>query len=429
MAPNIFLLLLLSSLLLSPSSSFVPTTPTKLVKPLSATSSEENNSRLNQEEIVHPINHADYIKEPSNNDLPPPLVDNTVISPNQQSSSLINEYDDARSIEFNIDPLQAHQPSKRHMARLQLEARLKAIYTPVNSNEYWDLRDEILQLEEDLQVAKSHLGSTRYGNSNGKSSAGVKAIETMLRRCQAKDAEHVYRVTSRAAEVAERMGRWEEADRFAEESARARRMLPQFNLEGLWVGKYGKHGFEMINVTYSGDQLIAYKVTGDQNIPRGHISFVVDLSPPGSYSDMMEDEQDGSFGSYCVDLPRYPGRGQAAEPNYENPQYLEGQLVVIGPGDYFSFAWIPLEHQIFFGRPSPELTLKMLREGGSPSLTAGMGGPVPLLEDGNVRAMTDYLFRCMEITLDRIEDERCEGKAEGCGIWYGGDDEGICHFQ
>jgi hypothetical protein len=71
----------------------------------------------------------------------------------------------------------------------------------------------------------------------------------------------------------------------------------------------------------------------------------------------------------------------------------------------------------------------MLREGGSPSLTAGMGGPVPLLEDGNVRAMTDYLFRCMEITLDRIEDERCEGKAEGCGIWYGGDDEGICHFQ
>lgn len=37
----------------------------------------------------------------------------------------------------------------------------------------------------------------------------------------------------------------------------------------------------MINITYSGDQLIAYKVTGDQNIPRGHISFTADLSPPG----------------------------------------------------------------------------------------------------------------------------------------------------
>lgn len=128
-------------------------------------------------------------------------------------------------------------------------------------------------------------------------------------------------------------------------------------------------------------------------------------------------------------LPRYPGKGQAAEPNYVNPTYLEGQLVVIGPGDYFSFAWIPLEHQIFFGRPSPELTLKMLREAGAPSLTAGMGGPVPTLEDGNVRTMTDYVLRCMEVTLNKIEDDKCDGKLEGCDIWYDGDGEDCCHFQ
>ena len=64
-------------------------------------------------------------------------------------------------------------------------------------------------------------------------------------------------------------------------------------------------------------------------------------------------------------LPRYPDRGHAAEYNYRNPT----SIVVIGPGDYFSFAWKPLEHQIFFGRPSPKLTLKLLREGGSASLT------------------------------------------------------------
>ena len=34
----------------------------------------------------------------------------------------------------------------------------------------------------------------------------------------------------------------------------------------------------MINATYSGDQLIAYKVTGDKNIPRGKVSFTADLS-------------------------------------------------------------------------------------------------------------------------------------------------------
>jgi hypothetical protein len=28
--------------------------------------------------------------------------------------------------------------------------------------------------------------------------------------------------------------------------------------------RYGHNGYEMINVTYQGDQLIAYKVTGDK---------------------------------------------------------------------------------------------------------------------------------------------------------------------
>ena len=35
----------------------------------------------------------------------------------------------------------------------------------------------------------------------------------------------------------------------------------------------------MINVTYVGDLLIAYKVTGDKNVPRGEITFQADLSP------------------------------------------------------------------------------------------------------------------------------------------------------
>jgi hypothetical protein len=52
----------------------------------------------------------------------------------------------------------------------------------------------------------------------------------------------------------------------------ARSCLPQFNLDGLWVGKYGSHGYELINVTYAGDTLVATKVTGDRNVPRGEVS-------------------------------------------------------------------------------------------------------------------------------------------------------------
>ena len=36
----------------------------------------------------------------------------------------------------------------------------------------------------------------------------------------------------------------------------------------------------MVNITYVGDTLIARKVTGDENVPAGEISFQADLSPP-----------------------------------------------------------------------------------------------------------------------------------------------------
>ena len=79
--------------------------------------------------------------------------------------------------------------------------------------------------------------SSSYNRGEDNKSSGIQAIETMLRRAQAKDAQHVYRVTSKAAVVAGRMGRYEEAERYGIESERAKMMLPQFNLEGLWVGK------------------------------------------------------------------------------------------------------------------------------------------------------------------------------------------------
>uniref|UniRef100_A0A7S0CFQ6 Uncharacterized protein n=1 Tax=Proboscia inermis TaxID=420281 RepID=A0A7S0CFQ6_9STRA len=60
----------------------------------------------------------------------------------------------------------------------------------------------------------------------------------------------------------------------------------------------------------------------------------------------------------------------------------EGQLIMVG--DYFSFAWIPLGHQIFFGRPSPELTLKMILESTTAKPT------------DDVNKMRDYVTRCLD---------------------------------
>ena len=137
-----------------------------------------------------------------------------------------------RSSEFtNLEPL-VHSPAR--LTRLESEARLAAIYTPAGSDAYWELRDEIAQLQADLDVARAMLSGRRGRESSGE---GIKAIEAMLRRKQARDPDHVYRVTTAAARVAHRIGRHDEANRYLDESRRAKKMLPQFNLEGLWVGK------------------------------------------------------------------------------------------------------------------------------------------------------------------------------------------------
>jgi hypothetical protein len=39
---------------------------------------------------------------------------------------------------------------------------------------------------------------------------------------------------------------------------------------------------------------------------------------------------------------------------------MDGQLILVGK--FFSFAWVPIGHQVFFGRPTPELVIKMIKE-------------------------------------------------------------------
>ena len=105
----------------------------------------------------------------------------------------------------------------------------------------------------------------------------------------------------------------------------------------------------MINVTYSGDLLIAFKVTGDKNVPRGEISFQSDLSPLRMKRIGDRQQKDDALAPIILtenaakkwgtkQLPRYHGLGHVAEEGFSNSQWMEGQLIVIGE-KYFSFAW------------------------------------------------------------------------------------------
>lgn len=100
----------------------------------------------------------------------------------------------------------------------------------------------------------------------------------------------------------------------------------------------------MINITYIEDALIATKVTGDDNVPCGEVTFTCDLSPRlifqsvSSYLEPLELNKKASRHWGKKYLPRYSGKGQVASKGFQNAQYVDGQLIMVG--QCFTFAWM-----------------------------------------------------------------------------------------
>jgi hypothetical protein len=225
------------------------------------------------------------------------------------------------------------------------------------------LRHHVMAMRLELQEARRNDAQQR-----------VHELERAIMKTQQVDAEFVYTVSLERRELALQEGKLVEAETYSIRAMEARAALPQFQLEGLWVGKYGEHGYEMINVTYTGDVLMAHKVTGTKNVPRGQATFQVDLSPyrTASASSSPDSLHQQEFLSPielgesaaqqwgCKYLQRFAGQGQVAAENYMDSQWIDGQLILVN--EYFSFAWLPIGHQVFFGRPTPELILKLMRE-------------------------------------------------------------------
>lgn len=271
--------------------------------------------------------------------------------------------------------------------------------------------DELIELRQYMSNIKKELSSDVKKNKST-----VHDLQKALYDAQQMDPEYVYALALENAVSAEKSGLDDEAAEYMKEAMEARSILPQFGLSGLWVGKYGDNGYEMINVTYSGDTLIATKVTGDKNVPKGEVTFTANLSidAPGR-KDLeaikLSDEASKQWGYKY--LPRFPGDGQVAAEGFINNQMMNGQLILVG--DYFSFAWIPIGHQIFFGRPSAELTMKMLKESKMAEYGAlDKGSPNVLAE------MRFFIERCYEETQILMDDEdvRCDGE-----LIYSIDDE------
>jgi Cyclin D1 binding domain len=155
-------------------------------------------------------------------------------------------------------------------------------------------------------------------------------------------------------------------------------------------------GPQLINITYAGDTLVATKVTGDDTVPRGEVSFTANLSPPplnSTYESETATEYTRSsppvseehtvlqskFGESI-----FPGQGQLAKKNFKDAKFISGVFIVYD-SHRFSFSWVPTKHHVFFVRPSPHETIRLLRD--------------VISKEDEIDNMRDHLSRCFDIDM------------------------------
>ena len=292
----------------------------------------------------------------------------------------------------NLEPVLESEASKK---RKEEQSLIRSKFVSFG-NDLWDLRHNLNDLA--LRVVEA----ITLGNDDDATHFREKMINV-----ESKDAELVYMLEMEECYKAYREGRDLDAEAHKSRAMEARTCLPHFNLAGLWCGAYDR-GEQLINVTYIGDTLVATKVTGDCNVPAGEQTFQADLHPVK----FLEEEESENFETAEEDtksnrlepvilsediaekfgtrqLPRYEGKGHVAEDGFRNNVWVDGQLIIAGE-DAFSFAWMELEVQIMFTRPSDEKVLRLLSKQPMPS------------ERDPLKTKVQYISQCFENTEDHL---------------------------
>lgn len=121
----------------------------------------------------------------------------------------------------NFIPLESNPPSPQRLSRMEKEANAKSKF--LHGDELIEIRKYIKNLELDLQFAREKRDNNR-----------IKDLTQALHESRNLDAEYVYTYSMEMAEASESE---EEAKEWKMEADEARKCLPHFNLQGLWVGK------------------------------------------------------------------------------------------------------------------------------------------------------------------------------------------------
>jgi len=256
--------------------------------------------------------------------------------------------------------------SELRALRWEREALVQSKFA--SGDELYEIRQRTIEVKQELIDARKQFNASPTKIEKVAANKRIYELEKELVNLNGRDAEFMYAVSRDMMAKAEMDGDTRLAEKYRVLAEEARLCIPELNMHGLWVGKYGEFGYEMINVTYTDDDtMIATKITGDKNVPAGKVTFTVDLAPvisptTGQLTHLEPIELDSKAKKQWGKkyLPRHLGKGQVAGENFTNAQWMEGQMILVGR--FFSFAWVPIGTQIFFGRPSSDLTIKMLKE-------------------------------------------------------------------
>ncbi len=94
---------------------------------------------------------------------------------------------------------------------------------------------------------------------------------------------------------------------------KSRLVETKIDLNGEWIGYYPSHFDEVVRITHNEERVEAVKVTGDDYVPAGAITWRANLNTG-------------------------LGEGQVAEYGYRNPLFVPGKLTILNP-ERIVFTW------------------------------------------------------------------------------------------
>ena len=145
-----------------------------------------------------------------------------------------NKFGPRRPINFESSASSSFEPTEDEMLHSSIsQERLDRIKREEETRSKFLHGDELIELRKYIENLETDLVDARDSNDGGR----LSDLQKALHESRNMDPEHAYSNCLENSKTSEKCGLHEEAKEWLKEAQEARACLPQFNLQGLWVGK------------------------------------------------------------------------------------------------------------------------------------------------------------------------------------------------